>query len=516
MTVRSIVPTLPRRALLRIAAVLALALLALPVVAAAGSSDDRAASQMVLAADGTVLRTVAGPYADLFPRGETALPHHRVLALDVQHPDGTIVRWLVPGTEDAAAEQPAALVYEDAGGVAYLLWEGRHNLLYPRLYLIGFDSATFGERIEIGGNPFAEKGAPQLTITRDSGLDPSDHVTVLNVAWWEHSSAGHRKRYAPIVLRDGLYVGSTPVADLSAAFVDGFTGSPADAALPTTLVVQPSRDAQTAILGFTDPDSGRLITLAIEALPAALNDLADDVRVQIINTGLQYPNPAALADAVRVQIINTGARLQAPANPDGAPLDASVAGVPDAGTGTFHIANLLYLAEQAHALIVGSLAPESASLTTEALDALADAVRVQIINTGATFQHGGLTDASQGIHFLEVRTPDADGALQVRQVLKVAIRAERALPQLDVLTDAQGPQPSLYLSDDGREALLAWASRDGRSLSYAETQRTDGLPGASGTDWGPVRTLALDDGTRPGSLTLDEAQAMLARRMRER
>ena len=184
-------------------------LVALLLAAPAAASSGRA----VLGADGTLVELLDGTYAELFADGNEADGDAEVLALALTAADGTVHHTLVPGTDSGPAETSPTLVY-DGAGLFYVLWEGRFNVVHPLLYLAAFDGNAWSEPVEITGNPLAHKGHPQLVVTHgDAEEGPS---AVAHLVWWEESSLGSRKRWAPVLLGDSArgLLQMTPLASM--------------------------------------------------------------------------------------------------------------------------------------------------------------------------------------------------------------------------------------------------------------------------------------------------------------
>src|SRR6185369_12929103 len=172
--------------------VLGLALLGL-----AAALPGRATSRdSALGVNGEVYQVKAGNYGDLFPNGHAVDPAVPVLAIDVTQPGAAPQRILIPDTLDPAAETSASLIYENDSQTVYALWASQVGL-NPVLKLSGYDGTSWSTPIQVVGNPYATKGSPQFTMTRetfqdiaDDGTTATKHRTTLHLLWQEEVVPG--------------------------------------------------------------------------------------------------------------------------------------------------------------------------------------------------------------------------------------------------------------------------------------------------------------------------------------
>jgi hypothetical protein len=173
--------------------------------------------QAALGDAGEVYFVHTGVYGDLFPGGTATAAGNAVLALDIARQDQPLERVLVPGTEGPEVESSPFELYESSSGALFMVWQSQVNAIHPVLYLSSYKDGTWTPAIQVTGNPFAQKSAPQIAITRDTYniQDPNDgtyspaHRTILHLIWWEEgANGGGSVQYAPIVLLDGSYIGS--------------------------------------------------------------------------------------------------------------------------------------------------------------------------------------------------------------------------------------------------------------------------------------------------------------------
>ncbi len=400
----------------------------------------------VLGSDGTIYQLVSSTYGDLFgDEGSVNGGIHHVLALDLLQPNGDTERLLVPGTEDFYTESSATLVYEDTAGIVYVLWEGFQYGIHPKIYLTGYDGSDWRDVIEIGASPFGRKSSPQLVVTQDRLEDPESALgwrnrTVLNVSWFEEKVQGSTKIYAPLILEDGVYVGLTDVISLpSLSGGEGDFPRVSDG-IGNTLTLQRGLNTQSTVAGFLEPATGDLVVLGLEVLPAALLDLAEKARLQIINLGAK-DDVEELANAAYNAILE---------------LETD-----------FHFTSVLWFAETIRDMILGS-----GELPTQAVvEFLAGKARLQIINLGASLKAHGLK-GSQSSQILWVRGEEDESIghfIDVREVWRFKA------PQV-------GGEARLFLSESGERVLVAW-EKAGR-IYYVES-------GAEG--WSKRNYITLGD-----------------------
>lgn len=421
-------------------------------------------AQQALGANGTVYRLLDDSYGALFAGGNEAPDESRVLALEIIEPGGRAKRLLVPQTQSRGAELAPNLVYDHSSDTLFLLWEGIFNDLHPLLYLASFTQGAWGEVLEITGDPFARKGRPQLVVTRDvvgRGSPEADRVrTTLHIVWWEETAGGARKRYAPIVIEGGSNQRSWhPTWDLASFGAVHEGGAIREHAELVSIV--PGPRSESVLIGFLTTSGDRLVTLESEVLASALSELADSARFHILNDGLLAGGREALADSVGAFIRGS-----------------------DLG---FHDASLAFLAESARQAVLDTRIPYAAAAD---LADLADSARFHILNDGVRIDAHGLAedDAFDLIEIERLDHPDT------YHRLKVSVLADRPAPP------QMGPDAHLFLSVDGRNAILCWV--DANAVVYVVS---------AGDDWGPEQRLVLD-----ASSDLESAYEMLQALARSR
>jgi hypothetical protein len=433
------------------------------------SAAQAGADQIVIGKDDTISELVSGTYGELFPEGTEARRENPVLALDIVSADGSRERLLVPSTESADIESSGVLVYERAADRVYVFWETVINGIHPALYLTSFDGGQWGQLIDFVGAPFARKKSLELVVSRSSGVSLVDEqrqiLTLLHVFWAEERPATSEKRYAPILLINGEYSGSTPVYNLGELAAPGFAddGTPVSAGIADALQAQVGTNSRTSVVGFLDAATHRLSTLEIKLLQPTVTILGDKIRAEIIGLGSRVEIPGDVAPVVSALLQEMG--------------------------GGFHRSVLLYMIEQINGLIA---AEEVKSMTTGDLELLADKIRAEIIGLGSRIGAGGLAEG-EGFELVEL-LPSADGAAP-GYLVKVTPVSSRVAPEV-------GGEATMWLSESGRHVLVTW--EDERAIYYRES-----LDDEDG--WSEVGILELGNG-----LGRDDIYRTLAERVRTR
>lgn len=433
----------------------------------------------VLGSRGELYQLHSGPYAELFPEGEAAAPDAMVLALDVLRAEGGPQRFLVPETQGGNEETLPALVYEDESESLFLVWVSRINSLHSIFKLASFDGSRFSDPIDVTGNPFAAKAAPQIAITRDSytdfdgsGLPVVVRRTILQLVWEEQTESGaYETFYTPIVLEDGVYLGWNPVYRLN----EFDTAAAAGANVPGNLVLAPALqkgdDDRTIIVGFTSARTGRLITVQVDILPRELVRLSDQIRSTIIDTGtrLNYPNNLReLASQAKAAILSRG--------------------------GAFHQEMLEALSTKVYNQILGGG-------SSQTLVALSGGIRSTIIDTGFKFSDRGLRPNQRDVG--AARTVEIGKSVGhtgptngwPAHFVQFRVASSRIAPSVG--SDAP---VRLFLSGNGTEAAVAWTQAD--RILYRDSRAQE---------WSEPRELRLSP-----NLNLDRALEILEQRARNR
>ncbi|MGD2113448.1 MAG: hypothetical protein PVG07_00235, partial [Acidobacteriota bacterium] len=387
--------------------------------------------------EGEVYTVLEGSYSDLFPEQGLTEAGNAVLALEIALPDGDRSRLLIPGTGTSDIEDSASVVFEDGSETLFVLWQTKINLIHSNLKLASFKDGEWSQVVEIWGSPFGWKSSPQLLVSRDLYKTVDDvgeqriwNRAVAHVIWSEERADGFHTLYSPIVLIDGAYLGETPVYDLSDVAVLPEEAAPGSIAraLAGSSRIRVGRNAQTVVVGFSEPSSGRLVSLELEVLPGELVHLADRIGHQIIEIGRElYPGqPDRLADRLGHQIIEIGNRLDL--HPGLAAYSAAVV---------------------ENEVVKGD--PD------RPLDVLADELGHQIIEIGARMTGRGVDRVlnKSGYHLLEI--PSATPATGVpdnpSSLIRAATVTSRPAPRIE---QSAPSSVDLFLSRTGVDIIAVW------------------------------------------------------------
>lgn len=430
--------------------------------------------------EGELFHVKAGTYAELFAKeaGAGELPPATpVLALEVVAAEGSVKRWLVPGSEGPSVDRLSATVYERESGRLFLLWDSKIAPTLSRLNLVGFGDGAWTEVVEISGDPLPLKGDPRLAVTRDSydvtgfgqeGLADPLTRTVLHVVWWEESPGVDQVYYAPVIFLNGEFLGWNPVVALN----DYDTSAPLDVPSEGTPlfelpVVDSGTDFRSVVVAMANPATGRFLTLEVRVLPAVLSILANSTVQEILEIGndLEDGSIQSLAGAAKGHIVGMGARL--------------------------HAGVRSYLAERAALQI--QLFGER--FTRDDLPVIAKEVRGVLVDEGASFlgrEFRGF-DYGGGCGSLHLALdPSLDE--QYLHELEICVVSDRPLPEVG------GAATTVIVSEAGEEALVAWV--EGDALLYRQS---------TAAGWSQVRTAHRNPG-----VNLSQAQTILRRLLRVR
>jgi len=430
-----------------------------------------------LGSDGTIYRLWSGTFAEIFGAANNTLPGDQpVLALDVVPPGQPLLRYLVPGTEGAATESSAALLFDRSSAAVHIVWSARTvaNQTTSRLNLRSLTPAGWSDLIELSGGSLTDKSALRLALTADdyaTSVDGSETRIprrVLHLLWSEEVAGIPRSYYSPVVFANGRYLGWNPVVVLDELAADEAASA---VAVPTALRAAPSLVTTTTgkvSASFVHSQSNRLVTVDVQVLSGELGELADMARGHIIELAgiVGSGNRAELGSRARGQIIELARH--------------------------FHPSAAAYFGDRTSELLAS--ADNSIDAAT-----LAEMARGHIVELGREFLSTGLANRCAGeevlleIPPLDPLAPGADGAnfshfLAMRKVASWEMPAD--------LASTVGADARILVSPDGRRALLAWSGEG--HLFYRETEPT-GL-------WSPLRDLDL------GQISLADAWDAISRR----
>jgi hypothetical protein len=427
------------------------------------------ATHTAIAADGTLFRLQAGSFGSLFGTSEVLPSERPVLALDRLRPGQELERWLVPGSEGLEVEANPTLLFEEATGNLYLVWSSTSSGNFPgtRLWLRAFGPQGWGEMVDLSSGSVAPKRALRLAITGDDFAVPvvTGQVRisrrVLHLVWVEDTASGPTPFYTPIVFVNGRYLGWNPVVALDAVVsaVDP-SDPPAPASLSEAVYLELTDSRDRVVVGFVDPQTRRIASVAIRVLPGELGRIADEARGHIIELLLANPSlpPVELGEAARGHII-------------------------ELARGVLHPAMAQYVAsgvQSALASLPAGFAPEEAGELAER----------QVLALGNQVGVGGMVVQDQG---LVVEVPPLDPEFQLGFSHFLLVQEVRTWNAPEIASAA----PILLVSEDGRRALVGWF--EGSKIFYRETHPLGGF-------WSSLKSLDF------GQATYEEiASALVAR-----
>lgn len=437
----------------RTSSILVVVLLAL--LPRASSADDRT---MALGADGRVFQVVTGKIGELFPSAPAAQAEFAALAVDVFAASKPAVRHLVPGTDDAAVEGSASLVYQKALDTVFLVWESRTNGIHSQFKLASLRNGVWSEPISLRSDFWNQRSSPRIAVTAEhyttldtAGAASPHQRTIIHTLWSEDTAAGERTLYSPVILIDGEYLGWSPVQALddldqsqdtaSFALPGSFSRSPS---------ISPGHTRDNFILSFVNTRTGRLLNLEVEVLPWALTDLAARLRDYLLAL-----NPATagtiqnIADKARAHILISGVQY-------------------------FNQKFLSSLANEVRARI-------ASRTLSEGIRSLADEARAHILISGVEISGRALRGIDPEVLSLEV-FPEEPLVGVASDTDPVAVLQLRTAASFGAPRIGSGPT-TILASATGGAVLVAW--EEGGELRYREN---------FGSGWSDVRVLVVGAG----------------------
>lgn len=412
---------------------------------------------------GELFEVLQGAYGELFPGGAEAAAEAPVLAVQYTPADGEARRSLVPATGGPELDRDPVVVFE--GGQLFLLWAAGADASPSELNLVAFDGESFGEVIEVSGDPTRLKGEPRFAVTRDpygdGALAPTR--TIVHLLWWEDGEDGIAVLYAPVVLVDGEYLGWNPVVTL-----DSFDLNADDPALDSKLFraasIERGTDGRSVVIGLPQQRTSRLLTLRLRVLPWTLVKVADEARSQIVGIGRSGAGSILkVADAARSQIV---------------------------GIGRMHQGVLDYVADEVYFKVLSYGATYDAS----DVDALGALGWQTTLLAGSSILGNGLRNAELPCSTIFLGDDPAQQIGTPHQI-EVCLASDRRLP--DTPRDLEH---TLFVSETGGDVLLAWTGEDGSTVHYQESLADD---------WGEQATVSTG-----GELTVEKALQLLGQQVR--
>jgi len=422
------------------------------------------AQQATLGDDGAIYTARVGSYKSLFPEGSALAPTANVLALDIEK-DGELARILVPGGEKVAPDAVPFALWEGTSRRLFLAWEGLSHI-HSNVRLVSFDGETWSEPLQISGNPFTTKSAPRLAVTRESYLLGDDagsatgERTVLHIVWFEDDYGDVDILYAPVILANGVAPASPPpIFDLGRfAPPSEDTGAAPTAALLRSPRVVGGDDDTSVFVAFASEVTDQLLLLKVDVLPVELSAMADELERFLAEDGTDpcQGDVQALAERARAHLVVIGTRFS--------------------GYARAHLAD---------ALREWVLAQREGACAEGGFRALAERARAHLVVIGRRALREVIVAAKADPTFSLAFDSEGDGRIND---LSLTVRSALALPS------GIGPGAArIHLGGSGRHPLLSW--RQNNSVLYREHD---------GTEWMPVRSLALSDG-----FDLEQAYALL-------
>jgi hypothetical protein len=448
----------------RLARSVALSCLVVGMSLAAAAGADNS----TLGSGGVLFTSRTGTYGQLFPGATDKPAHTQVLGLDIQGPEGSSQRLLVPGSQNVAANSQPFVLFENASGRLFLVWEGFTGL-HSAVNLITYDGARWSEVLKISGHPFTQKTAPRLATTFDQfrvhqsdGTQRVVERTTLHVVWYEDDYDRVDVLYSPVVLENGeLPELLPPILRLGEfaepALESGESLGPSAELLRSPRIV-PGPDNRSVLVAFADGNAGGVATLRLDLLPRELSDLADDLErfleaESADPCGNGYRN---VTERARAHLVLIGRSFNDFAR-DRLATELADWMLARAGKECNAVAGALSERARAYLVLIGRRALREA-LVTSTHPAKSWTVRVEGPNA----------------------TTQAD--------LVVGAFALRSTPSALV------PGPSrIHVGNEGRTLLVSWLA--GQRLIYQEHD---------GTGWTEAQALLLSD-----SFTLDQAYRVL-------
>ncbi|MGH9459522.1 MAG: hypothetical protein ACRD2J_17945, partial [Thermoanaerobaculia bacterium] len=177
------------------AAVLILLIALLVPASLAGAT----ASDVLLTPEGTVFTVEA-------QRGEMRFGSPLVLSV---HEGEETVSYTVPGTEDGAFHDNAALAYDAESDTLFLIWLRMPSVTFSEILFASFHDGEFTEPSSIEAAVFHLRYNLKVAVTHWINEEQEDGTYVrkrgLNVhaVWWDQTGAGELGRHAMISIRDG-------------------------------------------------------------------------------------------------------------------------------------------------------------------------------------------------------------------------------------------------------------------------------------------------------------------------
>jgi hypothetical protein len=246
---------------------LALALVVVPIVAAAQSAD----RDTLLTTKGTLF-TVESVFADQAPEVTTRAAQFLVLTIQAGDKQTQIN---VPASLEDGAHTSPALAYDSDSNTLFVFWErGVNNRLSSELVFCSYHEGTWSEPVAIDAANYQRSRNLRIGVTRKVLTENRDGEKILipeltvHAAWWNEAGNGESARYAMLTIGDGGVVATSvyPLADFGNTSVE-LSASTSQQPLNTDILQQPvllenpGRETVDVIYGDARTNTLRKVTL---------------------------------------------------------------------------------------------------------------------------------------------------------------------------------------------------------------------------------------------------------------
>ena len=347
----------------------------------------------------------------------------RSLAFLLLEPDGRRISHAL-SVADGVVAVGRGLVFLEEHGLYVAVWEEVVSDRATRLLVAIHDGDRWLRTIDVAEGLGKIRGSAEIAVTRGQRLSMKDRQVALSpelhFAWRDEESG---EDYYGVLPLDGTAqrVLHVRLSGLLARIEDrreGVEASTVGWSMPPFL--RASADGESVLLGVIDSLRQRLTSLKIEPIAPELLRLADDARAQITWVGATVPSLEELAKRLLEYVEERGQFL--------------------------HPGVLDFLAGRLERLVL----EEGEVLDPAVLSRLGEKARAQITWVGLRVEDGGLA-SKEPAWILD--TSDSQDRNQRGSLL--SLRLDSPLPE-----DLRSPQ-SIFLSADGRRALLAEVGREG-------------------------------------------------------
>lgn len=435
-----------------------------------------------------------GTLGEFFPEQSQGASDPSVVVLDIHRPEQASERHMVPATAGDEIETDVRLLYSKETGFLNVVWQsqaaGEAGAGEARVFLAHFDGSDWSAVDEI----YFGTARPTIVATTDDfHVEVEDGTSsfhadrqILHLVWSQESGAQFELAYSPVILLNGVYIGTQEVLFLP--HLDPDPNQAGDTPFSTVQVsVKDNDELDRVTLTFASSASQRVTTYDIEIVRLEFVHFGDLVRELILGSEDFDPREISnFAEKLGVQLINIGHRrtLRSRSFLTPSVVDFVASGVTqyvlDHGT-DYSVDDL--------ELLANDLKNEVLTLTSSLYSPPAVAATAQQPKRSVTAATSTVTlDAGDMI---------GDGSIAMpSHVLELRFAREMPLPPAANESSEMG----LFTSDDGKRFLVAWLD-DEQVLRYVESTY-DG-------DWSSPHVLQLND-----NLTRDQALSLLEQRIR--